>query len=211
MADNLNFNEGIGPKKVATDDIAGTHYQQMKLVDGTLDSSAVIPGSATKGLFVDPHLATVRLQITPVISNAVAYATGDALGPIQTVANAVRVSGGSGKLLAITVLDKTQAQRAAIDFQFFDRTVTTVADNAVYSGTSDADAVFCLGVIPVATGDYNTAWAGTPANNVATKVLATPLPFTLNGTSLFFQAIVRGTPTYTSTSDIVISLLIQQD
>jgi hypothetical protein len=38
---------------IATDDVGGTHYQRVKLVDGTLDSSTAIPGDATNGLDVD--------------------------------------------------------------------------------------------------------------------------------------------------------------
>lgn len=41
MADNLDITEGTGTT-VKTDDIGGVHYQQVKLVDGTLDSTAVI-------------------------------------------------------------------------------------------------------------------------------------------------------------------------
>lgn len=210
MADGVNLNEGAGPKKVATDDVSGTHYQMIKLVSGYDQDTAVVPATATRGLWVDTKSSVVRLQATPVISNGAVYATGDCLGPIQTVAGAAINNGDPGKLLAVTILDKTQAQRSAIDLYFWDRAVTTAADNALFT-ISDADMVFCLGGIAIATGDYNTAWPGTPTNNIATKILATPLPFVLSGsTNLYMQAIVRGTPTYTSTSDIVISLLIER-
>lgn len=153
---------------------------------------------------------TVRNQQTPTI-NTSAYTSGDELGTLQTLTSAVRVSGGSGKLLAITVLDKTQAQRSAIDILFFDRSITVAGNNNPFA-PSDGDMANCLGLVAIATGDYNTAWAGTPTNSVATKILATPLPFVVNGsTSLFALAVVRGTPTYTSASDLVFSYLIAQD
>ncbi len=38
---------------VATDDAAGVHYQYVKLADGTEDSTAIIPGDATNGLYVN--------------------------------------------------------------------------------------------------------------------------------------------------------------
>lgn len=189
MADNVAINAGIGTT-ISTDQrtVAGTAVHEQIVIAG-------------KNL--------TRIQVTPVIDTS-AYATGDCLGPLQTVTGACRFSGGGGEILAVTIVDKTQAQRAAIDLLFFDRTVTTAANNAPFQ-CSDADMLFSLGLIAVATGDYNTAWPGTPLNSLATKVLATPHPIITSATDLFMQAIVRGTPTYTSTSDIVISLVIRQD
>jgi len=52
MADNLNYNNPVSGSTIATDDAGGAHYQRVKLVDGTLDSTAAIPGDATSGLYV---------------------------------------------------------------------------------------------------------------------------------------------------------------
>lgn len=52
MADNVAITAGTGTS-VATDDVGGVHFQRMKLVDGTADSSEAIPGDATHGLDVD--------------------------------------------------------------------------------------------------------------------------------------------------------------
>lgn len=53
MADNVVLNAGAGGSTLATDDVVGVHYQRVKLVDGTLDSTAGIPGDAANGLDVD--------------------------------------------------------------------------------------------------------------------------------------------------------------
>jgi hypothetical protein len=58
MADNLTTQSATlatvpATSAIATDDVAGVHFQKVKLVDGTADSSAVIPGDATNGLDVD--------------------------------------------------------------------------------------------------------------------------------------------------------------
>jgi hypothetical protein len=53
MADNVAITAGAGTT-VATDDVGAVHFQRVKLVDGTLDSSAAIPGDATDGLAVNP-------------------------------------------------------------------------------------------------------------------------------------------------------------
>jgi hypothetical protein len=52
MADTIAVTAGSGTT-IATDDCAGVHYQKVKLIDGTADSTAVIPGDATNGLYVN--------------------------------------------------------------------------------------------------------------------------------------------------------------
>jgi hypothetical protein len=52
MADTIAVTAGSGTT-IATDDCAGVHYQKIKLIDGTADSTAVIPGDATNGLYVN--------------------------------------------------------------------------------------------------------------------------------------------------------------
>lgn len=53
MANNTTLNPGSGGDSIATDDVSGVKYQRVKLVDGTEDSTAGIPGDATNGLFVN--------------------------------------------------------------------------------------------------------------------------------------------------------------
>jgi len=268
MPDNVAITAGSGTS-IATDQVGSDHYQLIKLVDGTADSSARIGGDATNGLDVDvtrvipgtgatalgkaeddahasgdvgvlalgvrrdsvvsgagtdgdnatlnldstgrlwvrPAPSMVRLQVTPTISTTPAYTSGDTVGSQMTFANAARVSGGSGIIQSILVKDNTQAQRAAMDLVFFDRSITVAADNAAFN-VSDADMAYCLGVVSI--GPYNTAWPGTPLNSVST-LLNVGLPFVLNGTDLYVVAVVRATPTYTSTSDLTFTLIIQQD
>jgi hypothetical protein len=130
------------------------------------------------------------------------------LGGLQTITNAARVSGGSGIIQSITVLDKTQAQRAAMDLLFFDQSVTVAGDNAAVA-MSDGDMANCIGVVSI--GPYNTAWPGTPLNSIST-LINVGLPFVCSGSAnLYAVAVVRGTPTYTSTSDLTFSYTILQD
>ena len=53
MADNTQLNPGTGGDTISTDEVSGAHIQRVKLVDGTDNSGAVIPGDATNGLFVN--------------------------------------------------------------------------------------------------------------------------------------------------------------
>lgn len=174
---------------------------------GTDGDYSTINVDATGRLWVRPAPVTTRIQVTPTISSSPAYTSGDVVGGLQTISNAARVSGGSGTISQITVMDKTQAQRAAMDILFFDRSVTVAADNAAVA-MSDSDMAFCLGVISI--GPYNTAWPGTPLNSIST-LMNVGFRFVLNGTDLFAVAVVRATPTYTSTSDLIFSYTIDQD
>jgi hypothetical protein len=54
LADNVTLNASSGTFIAATDQVGTDHFQRVKLVDGTLDSSAAIPGDATDGLVVNP-------------------------------------------------------------------------------------------------------------------------------------------------------------
>jgi len=157
-------------------------------------------------LWVRPAPKVQRFSVTPTISTTI-YASGDVLGGLQTISNAVRKSGGSGTILSILVLDKTQAQRAAMDLLIFDRSVTVAADNAAVA-MSDADMANCLGVISI--GPYNTAFPGTPLNSIST-LINVGLPIVCNGADLYFVPVVRATPTYVATSDLTFIFTILQD
>jgi hypothetical protein len=156
--------------------------------------------------WVRPAPKTIRISVTPTISTS-AYASGDCIGGLMNFSAAVRKSGGSGIIQSILVIDKTQAQRAAMDLLFFDRSVTWAGDNAAVA-MSDADMANCLGVIPI--GPYNTAWPGTPLNSIST-LINVGLPIVLNGADLYVGAVVRATPTYGSTSDLIFIITILQD
>lgn len=69
-ADNIPISAGTGTT-VATDDVAGIHYQRVKLVDGTLDGTGAIGGDAANGLDVDvTRLPVVQAQGT--VANGIA-------------------------------------------------------------------------------------------------------------------------------------------
>lgn len=79
MSDNVAISAGTGTV-IATDEVGGVHYQRVKLVIGTPDSSAPIPSDETNGLDVD----VTRVQGT--------VAVGDGGGSL-TVDGTVAVSG----------------------------------------------------------------------------------------------------------------------
>lgn len=207
MADTVAITAGSGTT-IGTDEvtIGGTlqHVQRMKLADGTDGGTEMLPGSAARGLSVDPRAKVVRLSATPTISTTPAYTAKDALGALLTFSNAARASGGSILIQSATLVDKDQLF-TNVDLVLFDRTFTAPTDNAIFAPT-DAELLNCVGVIPFYTGDY----ADFSTNAVATKP-AVGLECLLNGTDLFGALVNRGTPTYASTSSLVITLTILQD
>lgn len=230
MADNVAITPGVGAN-VAADDIGSVYYQRIKITageDGTAtgdvggrlstQSPFSIASTATAA-YVDPWTARTFISVTPTVSTTPAYTSGDCLGGLMTLSNAARFTGGGGTIQSVRVLDKTQAQRAAMDLFFFQTSVSPAGDNAP-AAFSDADMANCVGVISILTTDYNTAFAGVPLNSVAfkpdTKTNTLPqamaIPYYCSaGTSLYCQAIVRGTPTYTSTSDLVFQFCLVLD
>jgi hypothetical protein len=197
---NVPITPGSG-RNVAIDTVGGVEIQRIKLVSGAEDSSTGIPGDTNRGL--KANIQTVaRVSVTPTISAAAIYASGDAVGGLLTFANAARFTGGGVWLRQVVVLDKDQ-ERAPLELALFDRIFTPTGDNNLFD-PSDADLANLLTVVPISEYfNYSTSCAGVSA--------VIDIPLLLNGTSLFGQLITRGTPTYTATTDIIVTALLVQE
>lgn len=206
MADGVTL-PGTGAV-VGTDEvtIGGTsqQIQRVKLVDGTDGGTDLLAGSAARGLMVDPRPSVVRITATPTISTSPAYAAKDAVGGLLTFASAARASGGSIRVESVQVVDKGQ-QMADLDLILFDRSVTAPTDNAVFD-PGDTELGYVVDVIPVGRGHYADM-----NDNCVAAVNGLASRCVLNGTSLYGVLVARSTPTYTSTSDVTVTLTITQD
>lgn len=94
MADNLTTQSATpatvpSSSVIATDDVSGVHFQRVKLVDGTADSSVAIAGDATNGLDVD----VTRVQGTVTVADGGGTLSVDDGGGSLTVDGTVAVSG----------------------------------------------------------------------------------------------------------------------
>lgn len=204
MADNAEINAGSGTV-VATDEApGGEHYQKIKIVDGTADSTTVVPADGTKGLRVDPRGSTTLVSATPTISTS-QYTAKDAIGGVMTFSSAARVSGAGGIVESVVIVDKDQ-ELAAMDLVLLSATVAgTTTDNAAWD-PNDSDLANVVGVIPILTGDYSDF----NDNSVAARS-GIGMAYTCAATSLFGVLVARGTPTYTGTSDISVILGLLPD
>jgi hypothetical protein len=203
MADNVTTpttGSGTATPVIATDDAAGVHYQKVKLIDGTADSTTAIPGTAN-GLQV--VTASTVIDLTLSLSTSPAYADGDVLAAAQELTNAVRATGGTGVIQSIQVIDQDD-QGQALDIVISDSTITLGTENSAVS-ISDADAAKILGIVEVTGSDYvdlvNSQYAS--IKNIGLVIMP-------DTTSLYVSAISRGTGTYTA-SGIVLRVGILMD
>ena len=153
-----------------------------------------------------PRLNVTKVvSVTPTISTS-AYTTGDQIGGIMTLTDVVRqdkqLSVGTSTLASVTILDKG-LQSAAIDVWFFNQSPTvTSVDNGNFS-MSDANLVLqCIGFVSL-----GTAYSASALNSVSTNAnLNIPVQVDSTATAptnVYAIAVVRGTPTYVSTTDLV--------
>jgi hypothetical protein len=227
-ADNVAVTPGTG-KTMACKDIAtvcqaihevadstGAIIDPMTKTGGTV---GLVAGSAIAGKFgidqttpgttdsvtpkaTEAHLGEVggnvaNVQTTPT-TTAVAFTTGWSVGGLQTIASAARVSGGTGLLQDVVVSIKTN-QTATYDiFLFNDTTLSSTCTNAAAFVYSSADFAKLVGVIHVTDITAGNTTSVAQALNLAKTYKAV-------ATSLYACAVVRGTPTWGSTTDLTFS------
>lgn len=142
------------------------------------------------------------IKVTPTIT-AGAYSANDAVGGKLQFKG---VPAEHGLLHSITLIDKAN-QKAAMVLVLYDDDFTADTDNAAYSVESgDIDNI--VGVVEIAAADYITV--GSIA--IATvRGLSLPIKNNKNEGTTYAQLMTTGTPTYASTTDLIIKLGILRD
>jgi hypothetical protein len=135
------------------------------------------------------------------------YADGDSLCTLLTVTGAVRRAGYYSRLVSFEVIDKAD-QGAAMDFYLFDRSVTLPANNAVWN-VSDADALFLLGRVQIASGDWTDqgGYRSAIPSMAGKEIVIKPN----SGTSIYLGGVSRGTPTFGAAGDLYVKLGFERD
>ncbi len=141
--------------------------------------------------------------ITPTVDTS-AYGAGDAVDVLQSIIDAVRGADQAGIIEQVSVVDAS-GQDAPLDLIFYQSAVTDGTDNAAYD-PSETDLKEVVGHISILAADYSTL----ANNSVATVDSNLQLQFE-NTTTLRFQIVSRGTPTYAGADDLQIRLVIKQD
>lgn len=145
------------------------------------------------------------VSVTPVIT-ASSYTSGFQLGGVMTLTDVIRqdsqaggqgVSLGFAELVEVTVLDKA-AQSVAIDIFLFNTSPTLVSSDHAAFNITDANLVAsCIGVVSV-----GTAYSASSSNSVSSTANLNKPVQASSGTNIYAVAVVRGAPTYVSTSDL---------
>lgn len=147
------------------------------------------------------------VRVTPVIT-AGAYSSLDAVGGKMEFENVLTPYSNAGHIRQAHITDKGK-QNALLYLVLFNQDFTETADNAAFS-VSDADLVNIVAVLEFSVANY-VSFANNSFCALGFLGINTHLPFSLNdgNTSLFGQLFVKtSTPTYTSTSDLSVSLIV---
>lgn len=151
-------------------------------------------------------LSQTVVTVTQTVTASSAYASGNCVGALITIANAAASSGGSGTILA-AVVDCLSAQTTQMDLIFFD------SDPSSGSTITDKTALAIAAAgSPKAIGvNHITDWTslGTPSLGQGQNQ---PIPFSIpSGTTLYAVLVTRATPTFAATGDITVRFEIQRN
>lgn len=149
-------------------------------------------------------MRTLAISQTPTIDTGL-YATGDAVGGKLTFDFQGDNKAFHGLITKIIIIDK-DSETAPFDLVLFNDDFTATADQSAFDPT-DADLLNCLGFLSIATTDY----ASFADNSVAVKTSGRQMPcdFVCTKGVLYGQLVVRGAPTYTAATDIVVKLIVE--
>lgn len=149
----------------------------------------------------------VEIIVTPTVDTS-AYATGDLVTPLMTLANPYWRTRAQCKVDAIVIRDLA-AQNAALDVVFFHTqpTVTTFTLNSALD-IADAELPFVAGYTSILAAQY-CAFADSSVATKTTIGLPVIMPISVGIPTIWAVAISRGSPTYAAT-DLTFSFLIEQ-
>lgn len=153
----------------------------------------VVSGGAT---------STIRVTSAQTVTASSAYVTGNVVGGNITFTNAVPIASGGGIIQTVVVRGKA-GQAVPYDIFLFDSAPSTQTDKTAVALTT-GDLAACIGTISVSGMVLGAA----TTNGIITST-GLGQAFKLgSGTTLYAVLVARGTPTYASTSDVSLDLVI---
>lgn len=167
--------------------------------------AAFLPG------ITEAQIGSARTSLaTTTVSTSPAYASGDLIGGLLTFGNILRDTQPTGYVLSACVYDKS-AQ--AVDMELILLTepfsaATVLTDNGAFA---PADADLSKMLPPIALGSSSRFQF---LNNGIKCVTVPALPVVNSSTTkrnLYGVLISRGTPTFSSTSDISVEIGVSRD
>ena len=159
------------------------------------------PGG-TNAVFVG---GTSQVQVTPTVTAASAYASGNVVGGLLTFNNAVQSNVLSGVLESVTLAVKS-TQTASFKLYLFNGLPSTTFADKTAPAISAADAAKLLEVITLTGGDTGLGPNATlyVADNIGKSLV-------LSISTLYAVLVVVGSATFTTASDVVVTASILKD
>lgn len=204
MADNFT-NGGV---TFRSDDVGGGIQVQIVKNDAGGDGASIplIADATIAGLPTEVRKRRVTIQVTPTVTSGSGYLVGDAVGGLMTFPNAARVSALTGAVRSVGIVDKGQ-QRPGLDLVLFSASVASVTDNSPFDPTDLELATFVHLIHLPSLGGWGNF------NDNAAASVACCVPYECAATSLFGVLVLREipAPTFTSTSDVIVTLRSELD
>jgi hypothetical protein len=167
-------------------------------------TAALLPSENYVGKVGGP---TTIISPTITVSTSPAYTANDVVGGKLTLTDALRVSGGTGILQSLCIIDKGN-QKAALEILIFDSNPSsgTYTDNGAFSWNA-TDGAKLIRRISVLASDYTTFGTAAIADlSTGGKVLKAS-----GSKNLYAVIVTTGTPTYVATTDLIVRFGILQD
>lgn len=184
------------------------HVQAMKLISGVNGETAPVGAdtdtTSKRGLFVESHLRMVRLAASVAgASTGTAYTAGDQVGSEFSLASAVRYSGGTGRILGVSLVDKSDVI-GAYDIIFTKSSITLAGDNSAWA-ISDTHAQEIIELISL-------GGAVDIGNNRFSRAMGLAIPFKCDATTLYASLITReGHAAFGASTDLYLQVYVDQD
>lgn len=153
-----------------------------------------LPAIAVAAAASELHIGEVSywadlIVVTPTIS-AAAFSANDVVGGKLTLAGAVRVAGGKGKITGLKLVDASKQEADLLVFIFGADLAGNYLDNAAEAVTA-ADWLKWIGTIKILSTDYEQM------ANASLADLGFEMPIeAAAGTTIYALIVTTGTPTY---------------
>ena len=170
---------------------------------GNLNATIVQSNSAL--LNVSSYTSSAQIQVNPTISTS-AYTANNVVGGKLTFAGILRAPTQSGVLQSISIVSKSVQTTGYKVYLFNNNPSNTSWVDHSAPAINAADLPYLIGVYTLGNADSGL---GTMTVNVLDNVGQSL--YSSGGTSLYAIVTCTGTPTYTSTTDLYITLSVLRD
>ena len=198
----VNLANGTTVNAVISNSLTITNTTFASTQSGTWNVGITNAVSLAANTSVNSYTATAEVQVNPLVNTTV-YTSNSVVGGKLSFANAVR-SPNSGVLQTVSVVSKS-VQTAGYKFYLFrdNPTASTFTDHTSPSIAS-ADVSKLVGVYTLGNPDSTLGATINTLDNVGQA-------FVTNGTTVYGVLVTTGTPTYTSNSDVFVTISVLED